>query len=99
MPLQLILIFLVVGSYPWAPQCYFSWEHGFDSIDGKEWCLAYCVARGGPVHPNHCWKFIYLAYAMLLELVVGPGFQPYEDFYVVSLGWPVAAWMCHGSKA
>jgi hypothetical protein len=73
---QLILIFLVVGSYPWASQCYFSWEHDFGSIDEEEWCLACCGARDGSVRPNHHRKLIYPACAMLLELVVGPSFQP-----------------------
>jgi hypothetical protein len=51
---QLILIFLVVGSHPRASQRYFGWEHGFGSIDEKEWCLACRVAWGGSVCPYHC---------------------------------------------
>jgi hypothetical protein len=32
------------------------------------------------------------------ELAVGPCLQPFEDFYVGSLGLPVAVWMCHLSE-
>nr|CAE05257.2 OSJNBb0115I09.19 [Oryza sativa Japonica Group] len=96
---KLILISLGIHGDPRGPQGELRWEDRLRAVDEEERRFPGCSAWRGSVRPEHRWQLLDPRVAVLLEDVVGLGFEALEDFRVGALHLAVASGVGGGGEA